>query len=102
MTDIQTTIEPSEIGRRVRSFLEIMNSQELAAALDVKPETLEAWRSRGVGPHFAKLGQAVFYRAEDLIDWIAANVLVPARKAPPVVQPGHTTDIVVPEPDDGA
>lgn len=124
MTDIQT-IEPSDIGRKVRSFLGIMNSQELAAALDVKPETLEAWRSKGLGPHFAKLGQAVFYRAEDLVDWIAASIFVPVRKTTAAGAPlvpisgnnqegaepigpdtgpsqGHTTDVVVPEPEDGA
>ena len=41
-------------------------TKEAAAILTVEPTTLEAWRCRGGGPAFLKLGKAVRYRDEDL------------------------------------
>ena len=42
-----------------------------AEYLAVSPATLEALRSRGGGPAFAKLGRRVVYRREDLDAWLA-------------------------------
>ena len=35
--------------------------------------TLQAWRVRGEGPVFVKLGRAVRYRRRDLLAWVDAN-----------------------------
>ncbi len=42
-----------------------------AEYLGLSPATLEALRSRGGGPAFAKLGRRVVYRREDLDAWLA-------------------------------
>lgn len=46
---------------------ELLRTDEAAEILDMKPTTLEAWRCRGGGPVFLKLGKkAVRYRRGDL------------------------------------
>jgi hypothetical protein len=44
----------------------ILRTQAAAAYLGLEPSTLEAWRCRGGGPVFVKLGKAVRYRLDDL------------------------------------
>lgn len=49
----------------------------------LKPNTLEGWRIRGVGPRFVKIGRLVRYRADDLDAWIESQsrVSTSQRKA---------------------
>lgn len=44
--------------------------QEEAARLNVSRRTLQAWRVRGEGPPFVKLGRAVRYSPADVDHWI--------------------------------
>ncbi len=44
----------------------LLNTQEAAKILTIKPETLEVWRWRGEGPLFIKVGKCVRYRPEDI------------------------------------
>jgi predicted DNA-binding transcriptional regulator AlpA len=44
-----------------------------ADKIGVKPATLEAWRCRGGGPRFAKIGRAVRYYDSDLDEFIEAR-----------------------------
>jgi len=46
---------------------------EAAEILGVKPNTLEGWRTRGVGPRFRKIGSLVKYSENDLEDYIEAQ-----------------------------
>lgn len=52
----------------------MLRTKEAAKELNVQPSTLEAWRCRGGGPQFVKLGKAVRYRIEDLEAFKLANV----------------------------
>ena len=45
-----------------------------AIYLDLTKSTLEAWRCRGNGPPFLKLGKAVRYRKQDLDAFIEARI----------------------------
>lgn len=47
-----------------------LNTPEAAKYLGLQPATLEAWRCRGGGPRFVKLGRAVRYRWADLHEYI--------------------------------
>lgn len=51
-----------------------LDTTEAAEYLSLKKCTLEAWRSRGGGPRFVKLGRSVRYRAQDLNHWIENRV----------------------------
>jgi hypothetical protein len=49
------------------------NTQEAAAYLGVRPNTLEVWRCKHRGPKYAKLGTRVLYDPDDLDDYYAAR-----------------------------
>jgi excisionase family DNA binding protein len=44
----------------------ILRTSEAAGYIGLRKSTLEAWRVRGGGPVFLKLGKAVRYRKDDL------------------------------------
>jgi excisionase family DNA binding protein len=44
----------------------MLRTHEAAEYLGLQKTTLEAWRVRGSGPMFVKMGKAVRYRREDL------------------------------------
>ena len=43
-----------------------LSETEVAERLGVSPFTVRAWRHRGHGPRFLKMGRAVRYRPEDI------------------------------------
>ena len=51
-----------------------LNTPEAAEYLGLQKSTLDAWRCRGGGPRFVKLGSAVRYRQADLDAWIESRV----------------------------
>jgi predicted DNA-binding transcriptional regulator AlpA len=62
-------------SNELRTRLGLITEEELAEMLDNKVETIRAWRSEKFGPKWTKLGKSVFYRAQDVTDWINANVV---------------------------
>lgn len=42
---------------------------ELSERWQLSPATLERWRSESIGPVFMKVGGAVRYRVDDIIDY---------------------------------
>ena len=56
---------------------------EVAAAriLKLSIRTLQAWRCRGIGPDFIRVGRAIRYRHSALIDWLDHNTVSPASAA---------------------
>ena len=51
----------------------LLNEVEAARFLAVSVRTLQAWRTKGIGPPFVRLGRAVRYSRQALIDWVHAN-----------------------------
>jgi len=49
-------------------------TEQAASYLGVSKATLEAWRCRGGGPVFLKLGKAVRYRQADLDSFIESKI----------------------------
>jgi hypothetical protein len=48
----------------------LLTTAEAAAHLRLSPRTLEAWRLRGGGPRYCKLGDRVLYTQRDLNAWL--------------------------------
>lgn len=48
----------------------LLNEAEVAEMTGLSKRTLQAWRYRGGGPPFIKLGRAVRYRKSDIVEWI--------------------------------
>ena len=64
--------QPDEDRRRPEPT--VMNTAAAAAYLDMKPGTLEIWRSiRRDGPPYIKVGRCVKYRKSDLDGWLDAR-----------------------------
>jgi predicted DNA-binding transcriptional regulator AlpA len=59
---------------------ETPKTQEQAAAyLGLKPSTLAAWRHKGRGPKYLKIGRSCFYREADIEEWLNQQCVTPAH-----------------------
>src|SRR5690242_13600599 len=59
----------------------LISTRQAAEMLGTTEGTLKSWRSRGVGPKWVKLGAAVRYDVEELLDFIKRNTRVPSASA---------------------
>jgi predicted DNA-binding transcriptional regulator AlpA len=50
-----------------------LDAVRLAEHLAIKLSTLAAWRVRGGGPKFTKVGRCVRYRISDVESWLASR-----------------------------
>lgn len=51
----------------------LLTEDEAADVCNIKPQTLAAWRLRGCGPTFLKLGRSVRYDERDLAAFLASR-----------------------------
>ena len=65
----------------------LRTEDEAAAFLKLSNRTLQAWRVRGCGPKFRKLGRSVRYRLEDVQAFVNENVHQSTSKFMMVVFP---------------
>lgn len=53
---------------------DLLDNEQTAALLGIKPNTLEIWRHKGKGPRFCKLGRAkqapVQYQRTEVASWL--------------------------------
>lgn len=52
----------------------LLNNGEAARELRIAEPTLNRWRIEGCGPAFVKVGRRVFYRPQDIADFVNRNV----------------------------
>lgn len=64
-------------SRDTESLLAEIYAAEL---LGLSSRTLQAWRSRNEGPPFVRVGRAVRYRRQDLLDWVGQNTIAPPKR----------------------
>ncbi len=70
---------PSEIldDRGVSRLYRRLRNDEAAALIGIRPTTLKIWRTKGKGPRYFKLGDAmqsaVVYDEEDILAWLARH-----------------------------
>lgn len=53
----------------------LLTEAQAADFLNLSIRTLQAWRVRGGGPLFVRLGRSVRYRRADIQSWLDANAL---------------------------
>jgi hypothetical protein len=61
---------------------ELLDENQAAAYLRVRPQTLSVWRCRGRGPNFVRIGRLVKYRRIDLDQYIERNTVLLALDPP--------------------
>ena len=55
---------------KVRALVGLLTPEEVAGAFGITVETLAKWRTNGTGPASTKPGKQVFYREQDVVDWL--------------------------------
>lgn len=69
----------------IAGYRPLLTERQAADLLALSPRTLQAWRGRGGGPAYIKLGTAIRYDADALTDWVAeqqrANTIEPSPAA---------------------
>ncbi len=61
---------------------DFLRTPDVARLLGVADGTLRAWRSQGIGPSYCQMNGhygVVRYRLEDVMAWLAEQVVHPAR-----------------------
>jgi hypothetical protein len=59
----------------------LLTEVQAADLLHLSVRTLQAWRSKHVGPPFVRAGRAIRYRRCGLLAWVNANTVVPDHRA---------------------
>jgi len=60
----------------------LLTSKETAHLLGVRLGTLEAWRTRGLGPRFIRISsRCIRYEPGALREWMASRTTEPAERA---------------------
>ena len=67
MPSLDITIDPAPLLKEAR----------VAEILSTSVRTLQAWRLKGMGPPYVRVGRAVRYGHADLVEWIEANTVAP-------------------------
>ena len=57
----------------------LINTAQAAEILGLRPNTLEIWRHRHVGPNYMKLGRRVLYDPADLKEFAESCTVVTRR-----------------------
>ena len=60
-----------------------MSTAELARFLGVPRQSLYAWRAKGTGPAWYRVGRAIRYKEQDVEAWIEAQREIECRKVSP-------------------
>ncbi len=75
--DVITDSSPSSYLMKERGetlFRTLLTEKQVGRLLNVKAKTIQAWRTRGGGPHFAQLGRCIRYRMKDIDEFVASRV----------------------------
>jgi DNA-binding transcriptional MerR regulator len=59
--------------QKAKVLAEYLSEAEEAAELRVAVRTLRAWRQRGEGPPFTKVGKRILYSFEGTVKWLELN-----------------------------
>ena len=57
----------------------LLTTEEAAAYLRMRPQTMVKWRSLGTGPFFVRVGGRVFYRHAELDHYLDTQLTSPRR-----------------------
>ena len=57
----------------------LLPEDEAARELKVKPQTLGAWRFRGQGPAYVRVGKLIFYTPSALRAYVASRTVRPTE-----------------------
>lgn len=59
----------------------LINDHQAAKTLGLAVQTLRNWRCNGIGPRYIKLGRAIRYAPEHLVEFAQAHEITPVKEA---------------------
>lgn len=62
---------------------ELIDQLAMSKMLRITTKTAEAWRSRGGGPRYIKVGSLVRYRKSDICQWIERRTVDSTSRTTP-------------------
>jgi hypothetical protein len=68
-------------ARDLRDKFGLLDPEDLADMIGIDTRTLAAWRAQKRGPDAVRAGRAIFYRRDDVLAWLALNVVPMDRVA---------------------
>lgn len=60
--------------QQLRLLIGLLTEEDMILLLGVSEHTLQYWRQHANGPRYAKLGKNIFYRVDDVMAWVEANI----------------------------
>jgi predicted DNA-binding transcriptional regulator AlpA len=79
------------MAARTTIAIKLLTNAETAELLSVRPNTLEGWRVKGIGPVFRKIGRSVRYAEADVLTWLDAQTRCNTSQHPTHTQSGPAT-----------
>lgn len=67
------TTVPSAFAALAAELPPLASPADLTRVLGIPKNTQNDWRSKGRGPKFLKIGRAVRYRREEVIEWLESQ-----------------------------
>jgi hypothetical protein len=67
-------------GAELRDRVGLMTELEFSSLVEAEHATVVWWRNHKRGPKYVKLGQHIFYRWEDVLEWLTQNTHDPAKR----------------------
>jgi hypothetical protein len=58
----------------------LLREDEAAKELNVRPQTMAAWRYRGKGPSYVRVGKLIFYKPSQIREYVDASVVRPCAQ----------------------
>jgi predicted DNA-binding transcriptional regulator AlpA len=77
LADLIERIRRLEGGRPPPEDDPLINQEQAAVVIGVKPPTLAMWRHKDKGPPYRKIGRSAFYRRSDIEQWLDAQCVIP-------------------------
>jgi len=61
------------MGMNNNEIKSLLNEHDVARLIALSVASVRRWRLLGQGPKFLKIGSAVRYRQEDVLDWLESR-----------------------------
>jgi predicted DNA-binding transcriptional regulator AlpA len=66
----------------LQSIMPLIDEGAVARQLDCEVKTLQAWRSRGFGPPYRKIGRLVRYDPQEVAAWSESRTMRSTSESP--------------------
>ena len=74
---LENQLQQQDAANRADDPDTLLSTKDAAVELRLRPNTLEIWRFKGIGPPYVKIGRSVRYIRRDLRDYVVQHKVAP-------------------------